>query len=50
MVNSGIFWHWFVSKRYGPVPANLLPIAYAQTPSRNTHADVGRKARSNFGL
>ena len=50
MVKSGIFWHWFVSKIYGPVHANLVHITFAQTPSRNANADVGRKARSILGL
>ena len=48
MVKSSIFWHWFVSKIYGPVHATLVHIAYAQMPSQNAHADVGRKARSIF--
>ena len=48
MMKSGIIWHWFVSKIYGPVHANLIHIACAQTPSRNAHGDVGREARSIF--
>ena len=32
------------------MPANLLHIAYVLTPSRNAHADVGRKAMSILGL